>query len=170
MTNKPGPEEYVPFYNTYISKVGSGDIIKILEEQMESTYQLAKSIAADKEEYAYAPDKWTIKQVWGHMADTERVMAYRLLRFARNDSLELQGFDQDDYMTNSRFNDRTLGDLAEEFKALRKANMYLLKNLNAEEKQRGGLANGNYVTVNALLYIIAGHEHHHIQIVKERYL
>ncbi|MBW4890210.1 DinB family protein [Mucilaginibacter sp. HMF5004] len=168
--NKPGPEEYVPFYATYISKVGNGDIIKILEEQMESTYQLAKNMPADKAGYAYAPGKWTIKEVWGHMADTERVMAYRALRFARNDSLELQGFDQDDYMTYSRFNERSLDDLAEEFKTLRQANMYLLKNLNAEEKQRGGLANGNYVTVNALLYIIAGHEHHHIQIVKERYL
>jgi hypothetical protein len=168
--NKPGPEEYVPFYNTYISKVGSGDIIKILEEQMHSTYELAKSITADKAAHAYAPGKWTIKEVWGHMADTERVMAYRALRFARNDSLDLQGFDQDDYMANSRFNERTLDDLTEEFKTLRQANLYLLKHLNAEEKQRGGLANGNYVTVNALLYIIAGHEHHHIGILKERYL
>jgi hypothetical protein len=168
--NKPGPEEYVPFYATYISKVGSGDIIKILEEQMHSTYELAKSITANKAAYAYAPGKWTIKEVWGHMADTERVMAYRALRFARNDSLDLQGFDQDDYMANSRFNERTLDDLAEEFKTLRQANLYLLKHLNAEEKQRGGLANGNYVTVNALLYIIAGHEHHHIGILKERYL
>jgi uncharacterized damage-inducible protein DinB len=168
--NKPGPEEYVPFYATYISKVGSGDIIEILEEQMQSTYQLAKSLPADKASYAYAPGKWTIKQVWGHMADTERVMAYRLLRFARNDSSELQGFDQDDYMANSRFDERTLDDLAEEFKTLRQANLYLLRNLNDEEKKRGGLANGNHVTVNALLYIIAGHEHHHIQVLKERYL
>jgi hypothetical protein len=168
--NKPGPEEYVPFYNTYISKVGDGDIIKILEEQMESTYQLAKSIPADKEVYAYAPGKWTIKQVWGHMADTERVMAYRALRFARNDSSELQGFDQDDYMQYSRFNERSLADLAAEFRDLRKANLYLLRNLNSGEKKRGGLANGNPVTVNALLYIIAGHEHHHVQILKERYL
>jgi hypothetical protein len=168
--NKPKPEEYVPFYATYISKVGNGDIIKILEEQMNSTYELAISISADKAAYAYAPGKWTIKEVWGHMADTERVMAYRALRFARNDSSDLQGFDQDDYMAYSRFNERTLDDLAEEFKTLRQANLYLLKNLNSDEKKRGGLANGNHVTVNALLYIIAGHEHHHIGILKERYL
>src|SRR5471030_1191896 len=120
--NKPGPEEYVPFYATYVSKVGDGDIIEILEQQMHSTYALAKSIPAGKAEYAYAPGKWTIKEVWGHMADTERVMAYRALRFARNDSNELKGFDQYDYMANSRFNERTLDDLADEFMQLSKAN------------------------------------------------
>jgi len=168
--NKPGPEEYVPFYATYVSKVGDGDIVDILEQQMHSTHALAKSIPAEKAGYAYAPGKWTIKEVWGHMADTERVMAYRALRFARNDSNELKGFDQDDYMANSRFNERTLDDLADEFMQLRKANLYFFKNLNDEEKKRGGLASGNPVTVNALLYIIAGHEHHHIGILKERYL
>lgn len=168
--SKPSPQDYAPFYDTYISKIGDGNIIDILETQMHSTRALAQSITADKAGYAYAPGKWTIKEVWGHMADTERVMAYRLLRFARNDANELKGFDQDEYMANSRFNNRSLDDLADEFMALRQANLYLFKSLNDEEKKRGGMANGKHVSVNALLYIIAGHERHHVGIINERYL
>jgi hypothetical protein len=168
--NRPQPEEYVPFYNTYISKVGDGDIIDILTKQHTDANTFLKAIPSDKALYAYADGKWSIKQVVGHIIDTERIMTYRLLRFARNDRNELKGFEQDDYITQSRFNEFGLDELIDEFFYLRKANLYLFKSLSAEEKKRGGLANDNPVTVNALLYIIAGHVDHHISILKERYL
>lgn len=167
---KPQPGDYVPYHETYISKVGDGNIIEILQSQQENAYQFFKSLPADKAGYAYADGKWTIKQALGHIIDTERVMTYRALRFARNDNTELPGFDQDDYVTNSRYNDFEFLDLIEEFRLLRMSNMYFFKSLNAEEKQRFGLASGNRVTVNALLYIIAGHVQHHLQIINERYL
>jgi uncharacterized damage-inducible protein DinB len=167
---RPLTGDYVPFHETYISKVGDGNIVDILQNQQESTYQFLKAIPEDKAGYAYAEGKWTVKQCIGHMTDTERVMAYRAMRFARNDDTELPGFDQDEYVANSRHNEFELADLIEEFRLTRMANLYFYKSLNAEEKQRFGLASGNRVTVNALLYIIAGHELHHLQIFKERYL
>lgn len=166
---KPQPGDYVPFHETYISKVGEGSIIDILQNQQHSTNEFLKTIPADKGHFAYADGKWTVKQCIGHMTDTERVMAYRALRFARNDDTPLPGFDQDEYVANSRHNDFDLDELIEEFRLTRQANLFFFKSLNAEEKQRFGLASGNRVTVNALLYIIAGHELHHIQIFKERY-
>jgi len=167
---RPLTGDYVPFHETYISKVGDGNIVDILQNQQESTYQFLKAIPEDKAGYAYAEGKWTVKQCIGHMTDTERVMAYRAMRFARNDDTELPGFDQDEYVANSRHNEFELADLIEEFRLTRMANLYFYKSLNPEEKQRFGLASGNRVTVNALLYIIAGHELHHLQIFKERYL
>lgn len=168
--SKPQTTEYAPFYATYINKVGDGDIIDILKDQQQSTYNFFKSIAADKASYAYADGKWTIKQVLGHMIDTERIMTYRALRFARNDRNQLAGFDENDYVANAHHNDLELADLAEEFKLLREANLYFFKSLNTQELQRQGIASGHPINVNALIYIIAGHEQHHINIIKERYL
>ncbi|EHQ26838.1 DinB family protein [Mucilaginibacter paludis] len=166
---KPITGEYAPVHETYISKVGEGDIIEILKSQQESTYAFFKNRPTHKATYAYAEGKWTVKQVLGHMIDTERIMTYRALRIARNDATPLPGFEQDDYVANSRHNDFDLMDMAEEFKLLRQVNLYFFKSLNNEEKQRAGLASNYSVTVNALLYIIAGHEAHHLQILKERY-
>jgi uncharacterized damage-inducible protein DinB len=168
--SRPLAGDYVPFHATYIDKIGDDSIIDILQSQQESTYAFLKTIPEDKGTYAYAEGKWTVKQCIGHMTDTERVMAYRAMRFARNDDTELPGFDQDEYVLNSRHDDFELAHLIEEFRQTRIANMYFFKSLNAEEKQRFGLASGNRVTVNALLYIIAGHELHHLLLFKERYL
>lgn len=168
--DRPQPADYVSFHATYINKIGDGNILDILLSQQESTYQFFKSLPADKIDYAYAEGKWTIKQVLGHIIDTERIMTYRALRFARNDDTALAGFEQDDYVLNSRHNQFAMEDLNEEFRLLRMANMHFFKSLNDEEKQRFGLASGNRVTVNALLYIIAGHVQHHLTILKERYL
>jgi uncharacterized damage-inducible protein DinB len=167
---KPQPQDYSPFYATYINQLPDGDIADILAMQMETTYELLNAIPAQKEAYAYADGKWTIKQVVGHMIDTERIMVYRALRFARNDAQELRGFDQDEYVAESRANERGLADLALEFNLMRQANLYFFNALNDTELQRSGAANGAVVTVNALLHIVAGHELHHIKILKERYL
>jgi uncharacterized damage-inducible protein DinB len=169
MINKPQADEYVSFHNTYISKVPEGDVLKLLEQLKESTYNLFNSMSEEKAMYAYAEGKWTLKQTLGHMIDTERTFAYRLLCFSRN-YVELPGFDQDIYVANANFNDRSIQSLASEFRATRESNIYMVAALTDEQLDKRGIASGNNVSVRALVYILAGHELHHLKIIKERYL
>lgn len=159
-----------PFYDSYIARVKDSDILATLEEQMNSTYELLNSIGEDKGNYAYEPGKWTIKELVGHLADSERVFGYRALRFSRKDKTEIAGYEQDDYVANSNFNDRTLKDLADELLSLRKSNLILFRSFTDDMLKMTGVANGSEVSVDALLYIIAGHEKHHINVIKEKYL
>jgi uncharacterized damage-inducible protein DinB len=169
MIGRPQPDEYVSFHNTYISKVPNGDVLKLLGELKESTYKLFSNMSEEKANYAYDEGKWTLKQVLGHIIDTERTFAYRLLYFSRN-YVELPGFDQDIYVNNANFKDRTIQSLAAEFRATRESNLYLITALTDEQLNRTGVASGNNVSVRALVYIIAGHELHHLKIITERYL
>ncbi len=169
MISRPQPDEYSAYAARYVDLVGDGPILEILGEQKDSTYQLFTGLHLAKEDYAYAEGKWTIKQVLGHMADTERVFAYRALVFSR-ESITLPGFDQDVYMENTTFNSRTLEDIANEFKTIRESSLYLFKSLTDEQSKQKGIASGNPVSVRAYAYMIAGHELHHINILKERYL
>lgn len=166
---RPQADEYAAFYKTYIDTV-SENVIAELEHQANSFTTFLKGITQDKAAYAYAEGKWTIKELVGHVIDTERIMAYRLLRIARNDKTPLPGFEENDYVKNSHYTDRTLESLAEEFASLRRANMYLVKSLNEEELNRSGTTNGSPITVLALIYILAGHLNHHRNIIEERYL
>jgi hypothetical protein len=118
----------------------------------------------------YAPDKWSIKELIGHIIDGERVFAYRLLCFARQDQTPLPGFEQDDYVRAGNFDNRQWSDLVEEFELVRRANLSLLRSLDEEAWMRRGTANDDEVSVRALAYIIAGHETHHMQILRTRYL
>lgn len=169
MIKKPKPDEYVLFYDTYVSKVPDGDVLELLAQLKESSFNLFNNLSADKANYAYAEGKWTIKQALGHMIDTERTMAYRLLCFSRN-SIELPGFDQNVYVDNASFNSRTIQSLASEFRATRESNLYLIRSLSDEQLDMKGIASGNPVSVRALVYIIAGHELHHLGVIKEKYL
>lgn len=169
MNNRPNPDEYSPFQNNYISKVGDGDIVNILSELKGNTYNFLSIIPAAKADYAYAAGKWTIKEVVGHMIDAERTFAYRILAFSRGQK-ELPGFEEDEYVARSTFKSRTLADLAEEFKLVREANLFLFRSLTPQQLLATGIANGNIISVRALLYITAGHEMHHINLIKERYL
>ena len=134
------------------------------------TSALLRNAPADRADFAYAPDKWTLKQVVGHMIDVERVLSYRAIRFSRNDATELPGFEENDWVANSNFATRTLSDLVDEYEAVRAATVHLAKHLDANMLLRRGTANGQGITVRALLYIIAGHELHHTALVRERYL
>ena len=168
--SKPQPEEYAPFYKGYVELIGNDDVLEKLSSNQKKTYYFFLSISAEKADFAYAEGKWSIKEVLGHMIDTERVMSYRLLRFSRGDYHPLAGFNENFYSSKSNHKQRTLEDLADEFSALRKANLYLYQNLNPEQLKRKGVASNAIVSVKALLYIIAGHELHHLQIIRERYL
>jgi hypothetical protein len=141
----------------------------LLESQLADTLALLRRVPRDREDFAYADGKWSVKEVVGHLSDSERVFAYRALRFARNDPTELASFDENAWVANADFGRRGLADLVEEFDAVRHATIRLAKSLNADELARRGTANGNGVSVRALFYIIAGHERHHVGLLRERY-
>lgn len=170
MISRPQPGEYAPYYDTYISLVNTDNIVNLLTELMDSTFSFFNSLAADKAGYAYAEGKWTIKQVVGHLIDAERVFAYRLLCFSRGDKNSLPGFDENSFVAHGGFNDRTLLDLTEEFRAVRESNLYMLRAISDEQSIIIGTASNYPVSVRALAYMMAGHELHHLRITKERYL
>lgn len=168
--NKPDETEYLSYYGRYISLVPDGDILTLLSKQREATIALLRSIPESQANFRYAPDKWSIKELVGHVIDTERIFAYRALRFARNDKTPLPGFEQDDYIRHASFDDCALGDLASEFESVRQSSLFLFKHLDKEAWMRRGVASESEVSVRALAYIIAGHELHHREILRSRYL
>jgi hypothetical protein len=167
---RPQPTEYAAFYETYIALVPGTDILAVLEAQRMLMTQLLGARSEREGNFRYAADKWTVKEVVGHIIDTERIFAYRALRISRNDKTPCEGFEQDDYVKNGNFNERTLVDLAEEFAQVRSASLALFLGLDGDAWQRRGTANKNEVTVRALAYITAGHELHHRRILEEKYL
>jgi uncharacterized damage-inducible protein DinB len=169
MINRPNPDEYSEYAARYVELVGNDLILDILERQKGESYNLFTRLSAEKAASTYAEGKWTIKQVVGHMADTERVFAYRALVFSR-ESITLPGFDQDIYMQQATFNNRPLEDLANELKTVREASLYLFRSMTETQSTQKGIASGSPFSVRAYAYMIAGHELHHINILKQRYL
>jgi hypothetical protein len=167
---KPEKGEFLPYYERYIDLVGSGDILSTLSRQMAETQALLRSLPASVATYRYAPGKWSVNEVIGHLIDSERIFTSRALRFARNDPTALPGFEQDDYVSNSSFDSYPLSELASELKSLRESTVFLFKHLQENAWMRRGIANGAEVSVRALAYIIAGHELHHREILRARYL
>lgn len=168
--NRPDETEYLSYYGRYISLVPDGDILSVLSRQFDDTLALLKSIPESRAAFRYAPDKWSIKEVVGHMIDTERIFAYRALRFARNDRTPLPGYEQDDYVANGSFDEYPLDDLSAEFESVRRSTLFLFKHLDEEAWMRRGVANDSEASVRALAYIIAGHELHHREVLRSRYL
>jgi len=168
MLTRPDRSEHADFYASYIARVPEGPIEDLLLKQWEDIVSLVKDISEDEASVRPAPGKWSVKEVLGHVCDTERVMAYRALRFARGDQKELQGFEQDDYVAAGEFNTRLRHDLLVELKNIRGATIALLGSISPEAGLRSGIANGHPVTVRALAYIIAGHAQHHYEALKNR--
>ncbi|GHE40502.1 DinB family protein [Sphingobacterium griseoflavum] len=162
-------DEYPAIYADYIENV-VGSVIDELQEQLTTFPAFIRGIPADRGDFTYAEGKWTVKEVLCHILDTERVMAYRALRFARNDMTELAAFEQDEFVQHARHNERSFEHIAEEFIALRQSNLLLFDTFNETELARKGMASGRLVTVKAFMYVIAGHLTHHRIILKERYL
>ncbi len=166
---RPKSGDYSPHYDTYVQLIHDDNVLKILEEQLSSSLKFFKSVPAAKENYSYAEGKWSVKEVLGHIIDTERVFAYRALCFARGEEQPLPGFEQDDYMLAANFSKRKFSDLIEEFQKVREANILMFKGFDETAIDRRGIASGNPITVNALMFIIAGHEKHHVNILKSKY-
>ena len=166
----PAASEYPPYYHTYISVVPEGNIVETLSRQLDDVLALLKSIPEEREGFRYAPGKWSIRELIGHLIDGERIFAYRALRFARNDGTPLAGFDEDEYIRNSAFDAFPLAELAEEYEAVRRSTIHLFRHLNDEAWGRVGIANNGEVSVRGIAYIIAGHELHHMGVLRDRYL
>jgi hypothetical protein len=167
---RPVPNEYAPFYARYVDRVPAGDIVEILRAQIVETSSVLLGIPDDRTTVGYAPGKWTIRDIVGHIADTERIMSYRALRFARGDRTPVPGFEESDYAPNARASDREMTDLVSELKLVRASTVALFTGLPAEAWRRAGSANGNEISVRALAAVVAGHERHHLAVIRERYL
>src|SRR5580692_4019109 len=167
--NRPAPSEFADFYASYISKVPGTDVLGVLESQRLQMLHLFSGRSERDGSFRYAPGKWTVKEVLGHITDTERIFTYRALRIARGDQTPLPGFEQDDYVRNGGFNERPLASLVEEFAHVRSASLALFRSLGPEAWLRRGTASKNEVSVRALAFITAGHELHHRRILEERY-
>lgn len=167
---KPAADEYAPYYGGYVNHVPAGNIIATLRQQMSDTLELFASLTEQQALHRYAPGKWSIKEVLGHIIDSERIFAYRALRIARNDKTPLAGFEQDGYVVNSNYHQRQKSEMAKEYEAVRAATIYLLEGLSEEAWNRRGNASEAEVSVRALAWIISGHEIHHKKVIREKYL
>jgi uncharacterized damage-inducible protein DinB len=163
-------DEYNPYYQLYIDKVGSGDIFNALRTNREVVTPFFKGISNDRLSFRYAEDKWTVKEILLHLIDTERVFAYRALCIARHDHTEFPGFDQDDYVACSNANERTIESLLSEFDSVRAATITLFESFDDKALAQTGMASESRLSVRAVAFIIVGHENHHLQIIKARYL
>ncbi len=166
----PDRTEAAEYYFTYIDKVGKGDICGILEAQADETVSLLRGISSERSLHRYAPDKWSIRQVIGHLNDAERVFVFRAFWFGRGFTSPLATFDQDIAVLSAGSDERPWNSHIEEFQTIRAATLTCFKNLPADAWMRRGIASGNPVTVRALAYIVAGHVAHHTAILAERYL
>ena len=168
LMDRPSGNEYAPFYAGYIAAVPDGDLMALLED--EETRALLSGLSDADARRRYAPDKWSVKEVVGHIADTERVMAYRALRFGRGDPTPVPGFDQEVFVRGASWDDRSLESLLDDLSGVRQATLSLLRGFAVDAMTRTGMASGAPVSVRALACIIAGHERHHLRILRERYL
>ncbi len=167
---KPSPQTLSPYYQTYLKYVPEDDMLDALIKQSEITQKFLASVPEGKASSAYAERKWLLKEVVGHLCDTERILAYRALRISRNDKTPLPGFQENDYTPNSNYSARTLSNIAEEYKAVHESTVALFKNMSEEMFDRRGITNKSDVGVRDLLFFIVAHERHHLNVIRERYL
>lgn len=168
--NRPNTDEHAAYYSRYIDLVPEGNIIELLFQQIDETKNLFLSIDEEKSKYRYAADKWSIREVLGHILDGERIFAYRALRFSRNDSTEIAGFEQNLYTANSNHDNILLSNLLEEFILVRKSNILLFQSFTEDMWLRRGVASKNSVSVRAIPFIMFGHCTHHLNVIKNKYL
>jgi uncharacterized damage-inducible protein DinB len=166
---RPTTSEYGQFYQTYIDKTTDEDALQVLEESYEPLQQFLSQIPASKADYAYAPGKWTVKQMLQHMIDTERIFGYRALCISRGEQKPLHGFEENDYAANATAANRTLTDLIEELLLVRKSIILLYRHLNDSDLRKLGISNNFPLSANTVAFIVVGHALHHKRILEERY-
>lgn len=170
MIPRPAPGEFAPFYAPYIEALQGDDALELLTQGRRQMLDLVAGVPPERETFRYTPEKWSVREVLGHIVDAERVFAIRALTFSRDDAGPLPGFDEDHWAAASNAGSRPLSDLAAEFDALRLSNLAMVRGLPGEALLRTGVASGQRVSVRALLWIMAGHADHHRRILRERYL
>lgn len=170
MTARPASSEYPEWYDGYVQSVPDGDIVELMEKQLKEVASLLNEIDDEKSLYRYSGDKWSIRELLGHLNDTERIMTYRALRFARGDKTDIPQYDHNEYVETAKFDKIPFEDLKKEFRFLRKATIILFKNFTEEQFAAKGYSGGKEFTVKAKAYIIVGHVNHHLKIIREKYL
>jgi hypothetical protein len=170
MKSKPESNEYPVWYDKYVQSVPVGDIVDVMNRQLKTAAAILNSIDEEKSLYRYADNKWSIKELLGHINDVERIFAYRALRFIRMDKTNLSPMEQDDYVKAAKFDNISFDSLKKEFRFIRKSTIMLFNNLDNESWMRTGFSDGNEISVRAMAYIIVGHAQHHLNILRERYL
>jgi hypothetical protein len=168
--HKPAPNEYPAYFETYLQRLPETDILALLESQVETLLQIFENLEEAETEKGYAEGKWSLKELMQHMLDTERILAYRALCFARNDQNMLPGFDEDMYAFNSDANRRKIADIIAEYRLQRQSTILLFKSFSPEMIERYGKANNVTYNVRSLAWVIAAHENHHLHIIQTRYL
>jgi hypothetical protein len=166
---RPAESEYAPFYAGYVSLVPESDIVSALRDQMAEITASARGFPAERETFRYAPEKWSVRELFGHMVDAERIFGYRLFCISRGEEQALPGFDEKSYIARSDYDGRPLPDIVEEFSLVRDANLSIIERLDERTIHRAGVANGVPITVRALLFVLTGHVRHHLRVLEERY-
>lgn len=166
---RPDSTEYAPFYAGYIDLVPEDDVLAAIQTQSSETQKVLSSIDEARASYRYAEGKWSVKEMFGHITDGERVFGYRALCISRGEEQALPGFDEKEYTANANFDSWKIGDLAEQYALVRRANIVMFRNLPPDAWTRRGTASNNPVTVRALAYMMVGHERHHLRVLHERY-
>lgn len=170
LETKPSPEEYPGHYTHYVDLVPEGNVLDIFESQSVITQNFLSTLTEELGNYSYAFGKWSIKEIIGHLIDTERIFGCRALRIARGDKQPLPGFEQEDYVQNAEFFKRSLSDLVDERLMLRAANIKMFRSFAEEMYLESGMVNDNEITIRAILYLLVGHEIYHLNFIKENYL
>jgi hypothetical protein len=166
----PAADEYAEYYGRYASRVPRGDFLAVLRKQADEVAGVFGALTSAQAGFSYAPGKWTPKEMLGHMADTERVFAYRALSIGRGDPSPLPGMEQDDWMAMAAFGRRAMADILAEWRAVRAATLALVEGFPPEAALRRGVASENPFSVRALLHIAPGHTEYHLEVLRERYL
>ena len=167
---RPATEEMIAYFQRYVVQAHGNDLIEALRNASEQTWEVVSRIPAGFADHRYAPGKWSIKEIFQHLIDTERVFAYRALCFSRNEVIELPGFDENMYIENANTDRRELHELLREYDVVRSSTIQLFNGMSEEMLMRSGTANGNLISVRAIGWTIAGHVLHHMQIIDQRYL
>lgn len=166
---RPDASEYAPFYHGYITSVPDGDVLELLHSGGRELIEALERIPESRGGHRYAPEKWTIREVIGHLIDAERIFTYRALRFARGDQTPVPGFDENAYVTTAGSDARTIASLTDELAVVRDSSALMFESLPEDAWLRTGIANGNAISVRAIAYVVAGHARHHLRILRERY-
>ena len=168
--HKPVPTQLSDYYKTYLKYIPEDDLLKCLVKQKSVIELFFNDVPPARESFQYADGKWMLKEVAGHVCDTERILGYRALRIARNDKLPLEGFDENEYMLQANYGTRSLKNITEELLAVRQSTILLFQNMDEQMPDRKGTANNNEATVSGLLFFIVAHARHHMKVIQERYL
>jgi hypothetical protein len=167
---KPRPHEYPVYFKRYISLVPDGEVLDTLEDLEQETLLILDRISEEVGAYRYDPEKWSVKEVIGHVIDTERVFTSRALFFARDNTVHLPGFDQDEFAKNAKYHDRSILDLSEEYRVTRENTLILFKTFDESVMLNLGTVSDYKMSLRTIPYILAGHELHHRNIIEQRYL